>query len=294
MKILRRLLIYFLLVAGSVVFVWPFLWMAATSAKLDRELFSESLTVWPERPIPRLQSPYLDDRLFENLRGPRLEEAVGLIEKALGAVDYPWPADLTHNELLHQTARGIYGRLLNTLPGEDWELSQDELRAKIGPHISTRAISEVVGQLRRVLCLGDFRAQSYDQEEDLLVPATTAATAWKVEGPGRAQLLQNNTPNEPKAELRYDFSNGDTIRLSQTFHPTFPLERLHRLQLSLQSDDTWHRLRLFVEKNGQRFRASRTLPLSDHEWVIDSWQEPVRTIVRQRARHGRCWSRMQR
>ena len=39
MKILRTLLIYFLLVAGSLVFIWPFLWMAATSAKLDRELF---------------------------------------------------------------------------------------------------------------------------------------------------------------------------------------------------------------------------------------------------------------
>jgi len=273
MKILRLLLIYFLLVAGSVVFVWPFLWMAATSAKLDRELFSESLTVWPERPIPRLQSPYLDDRLFENLRGPRLEEAVGLIEKALGAVDYPWPADLPRNELLHQTARGTYARLLNILPGEDWELSQDELRARVGPHISTPLISEVVGQLRRVLCLGAFRAQSYDQEENLLVPATAAATAWQVDGPARAQLLQNDTPNEPKAELRYDFSRGDTIRLSQTFHTTFPLERLHRLQLSLQSDDTWHRLQLFIEKNGQRFRASRTLPLSDHEWVIDSWQE---------------------
>ena len=273
MKILRLLLIYFLLVAGSVVFVWPFLWMAATSAKLDRELFSESLTVWPERPIPRLQSPYLDDRLFENLRGPRLEEAVGLIEKALGAVDYSWPADFPRNELLHQTARGIYGRLLNILPGEDWELSHDELRARIGPHISTPLISEVVGQLRRALCLGAFRAQSYDQEENLLVPATAAATAWQVDGPARAQLLQNDTPNEPKAELRYDFSRGDTIRLSQTFHTTFPLERLHRLQLSLQSDDTWHRLQLFIEKNGQRFRASRTLPLSDHEWVIDSWQE---------------------
>jgi ABC-type glycerol-3-phosphate transport system permease component len=121
--------------------------------------------------------------------------------------------------------------------------------------------------------LEPFVSQSYDQEENLLVPATAAATAWQVDGPARAQLLQNDTPNEPKAELRYDFSRGDTIRLSQTFHTTFPLERLHRLQLSLQSDDTWHRLQLFIEKNGQRFRASRTLPLSDHEWVIDSWQE---------------------
>ncbi len=274
MKTLRTAIIYALLVMGSLVFVWPFLWMAATSAKLDRELFSESLTVWPERPIPRLQSPYLDDRLFENLRGPHLEGALGVIEKELTTVEYPWPSDLPRGELLHQTARGLYARLLNILPGEDWELPGDELRGRITPQLSASLISDVVGQLRRALCLGAFRAQSYDQEEDLLVPATTAAGAWQIDGTAGAQLLQNNTPNEPKAELKYDFSKGDTIRLSQTFHTTFPLERLHRLQLALQPDDTWHRLELFIEKNGRRLRATRTIPLSDHEWVIDSWQEP--------------------
>ncbi len=273
MKTLRTLLIYFLLIAGSLVFVWPFLWMAATSAKLDRELFSESLTLWPERPIPRLQSPYLDDRLFDDVRGPHLEEAVGLIEKELAAVNYPWPDDLPREELRHQTARGIYARLLNILPGEDWELPSDQLHARITPLISTQLISEVVGQLRRVFCLGALRAQSYDQEEDLLVPATAAANLWQLGGTARAQLFQAGSPNEPRAELNYDFSKGDTIRLSQTFHTTFPLERLHRLQLSLQSDDTWHGLQLFIEKNGRRYRAARTLPLSDHEWVIDTWQE---------------------
>jgi len=175
--------------------------------------------------------------------------------------------------LLHQTARGIYARLLSILPGEEWELSGDELRAKIAPHLSPALISEVVAQLRRVFCLGAFRAQSYDQQEDLLVSATAVAKAWQVDGTARAQLFQNDSPSDSKAELKYDFSKGDTIRLSQTFHTTFPLERLHRLQLSLQTDDTWHRLELSIEKNGQRFRAARTLPLSDHEWVIDSWQE---------------------
>ena len=273
MKIGRQLLIYFLLIAGSLVFVWPFLWMAATSAKLDRELFSETLTLWPQRPIPRAQSPYLDDRLFEDLRGPRLVETVGLIEKDLAAADYPWPDDLARPELFHETARGIYARLLTVLPGEDWELPAEQLRARVAPLISPPMISEIVAQLRRTLCLGALRVQSYDQQEDLLVPAKEAAAVWQIGGTAWAQLSQAGTPNEPCAELQYDFRPGETLTLSQTFRTTFPLDRLHRLQLALRYDDTWHALRLFIEKNGRRYAAARTLPLSDREWVVDTWQE---------------------
>ena len=43
MKGFRFLRIYALLIGGSIVFIWPFLWMAATSMKLDRELAGETL-----------------------------------------------------------------------------------------------------------------------------------------------------------------------------------------------------------------------------------------------------------
>ncbi len=272
-RTLRTLLIYALLLGGSLVFVWPFLWMAATSAKLDRELFGDTLQLWPQRPIPRLQSPYVDDRLFDDLRGPHLEEAVALIEQDLAATDYPWPNDLNRSTLIHQTARGIYARLLSVLPGEYWELPAAQLRAKITAEISPALIAEVVGQLQRGFCLGAFRAQSYDQKEDVLVPADRAARAWQIGGDAQARLVQKGTPNEAYAQLQYDFSKGDIITLSQTFRTTFPLARLHRLQLSVRYDNTWHRLRLFVEKEGRRYEAERALPLADYDWVLDSWQE---------------------
>jgi ABC-type glycerol-3-phosphate transport system permease component len=273
MKILRALLTYGLLIVGSLVFVWPFLWMAATSAKLDRELFGETLRLLPQRPIPRPHSPYVDDRLFDDLRGPRLEEALKMIEQDLATQEYEWPNDLERSAMLPQTARSIYAKLLNILPAETWKLPGDQLRTSLIAQIDPAMIHEVVAQLRRVVCLGALRAESYEQEEDLLVPAERAATSWQLGGTGHAQLIQAGTPNEPYAELKYDFSKGDTITLSQTFHTTFPLERLHRLQLSLRYDDTWHALQLFVEQNGQRYRAARALPLSDHEWVVDTWQE---------------------
>ncbi|MEO8045076.1 MAG: carbohydrate ABC transporter permease [Spartobacteria bacterium] len=273
MKIARSLFIYGLLLGGSLLFVWPFLWMGATSAKLDRELFGEAMSLWPQRPIPRLQSPYIDDRLFDDLKGPHLAEAVAMIEKDLASSDYAWPNDVDRQVLLRQTARGIYARLLTVLPGEFWELPAEQLHAKITPEISPGLIAEVVLQLRRVFCLGAFRAQSYEQEEDLLVSAERAATAWQVNGGAEANLAQSGTPNEPYAALHYDFSKDGTITLSQTFRTSFPLARLHRLQLSLRHDDTWHKLKLIVEKEGRRYEAARPLPLADYEWVLDTWQE---------------------
>jgi multiple sugar transport system permease protein len=273
-KTLRTFLIYSLLLVGSLVFVWPFLWMAATSAKLDRELFGQSLRLLPQRPIPRLRSPYVDDRRYEDVSGPRTKEALAIIEQDLTSFDYPWPNDVDRASLIHQTARGIYSRLLSLLPDEFWKLPAEQLRAKIVPQISPALIGEAVAQLRRAVCIGSLRVQSYEEEEDLLVPADRAATAWLLGGRAPAQLMPAGTPNDPCAELKYDFTKGDTITLTQSFKTTFPLSRLHRLLLAIRYDDTWHRFRLVVEKDGRRYEAARSLPLSDHEWVVDTWQEP--------------------
>ncbi|HEX4665726.1 MAG TPA: hypothetical protein VH207_03925 [Chthoniobacterales bacterium] len=33
---------------------------------------------------------------------------------------------------------------------------------------------------------------------------------------------------------------------------------------------TWHRLRIFVEKEGRRYEAARALPVGDYDWVLDT------------------------
>ena len=76
MKTVRNFVIYLLLIGGSLVFIWPFLWMAATSVKLFREMFGDTLRLLPQRPLPQGRSPYVDERLFADVRGPRLAEAV--------------------------------------------------------------------------------------------------------------------------------------------------------------------------------------------------------------------------
>ena len=84
---MRRGLVYAALFVGAVIFAWPFFWMASTSAKLDRELFDGNNRFLPERPIPRLQSPYLDDRLFAAVDGARMGEVLPMIFVDGGGVE---------------------------------------------------------------------------------------------------------------------------------------------------------------------------------------------------------------
>lgn len=270
----RVFLIYALLLGGSLIFIWPFLWMAATSAKVDRELFSDTLRLLPQRPIPRGRSPYVDERLFANLHGPRLAEALGIISANLHGLRYPWPGDLDRDTLITQTARGIYARLLNVLPDNIWKESSAQLRAELASRVTPPLIADVVSELRRYLALGSLRALSYDQQEDVLVPDSRVASSWQIGGNAHARLRQVISPRESGGELDYDFRTGNTMTLTQTFQTTFPLSRLHRLQLGLHNDDTWHALRIEVEKDGKRYRAERAVPLGDSDWVIGSWQEP--------------------
>jgi len=269
---LRSVLVYAALLVGALVFAWPFLWLAATSAKLDREMFGHGLLA--ERPIPRVQSPYVDDRYFAGVKGPRMGEVLPMIEQQLASVEYAWPLDLDRAALLKQVARGIYQNLVNTVPAERWKAPLDQLQTEIAAAANPNSLDGIVSQLRRVFCVGGFVVRSYDLQEDQLVTREDAAAAWHISGTATAQLMQAGTAQEPFAELQYDFSRGDTVVLSQTFHTSFPLERLHRIQLSLRYDDTWHALTMFVEKNGVRYRAARTLNSSDYNWVVDTWQEP--------------------
>jgi ABC-type glycerol-3-phosphate transport system permease component len=273
MKATKAALIYIALAGGALIFAWPFLWMAATSAKLERELFAEHAHILPQSPKPQLQSPYIDNRLFADVTGPRMTEIVALIEAQLRSTSSSWPDDLDQESLRKEIARGIYARLLTTLPRETWAETNDELRATVAAAISPELIVDLTNRLRRVFCVGRLRARSYDLQEDQLVAPENVAAAWTVGGTAAASLREAGTQVEPYAELHYDFAKGGVVTLTQTFATSFPVARLHRLQLNVRNDDTWHALHLYVEKNGVRFRAEHAIDVADFNWAVDTWQE---------------------
>jgi multiple sugar transport system permease protein len=262
---MRRLLVYVLLIAGSLVFAWPFIWMAGTSFKLEREVLSNRSRVFPQRPIPRAKSPYLDDRLFSKVTGPRRDEAIAIIEEQVRS--HAWLSAIDNAVAPQQAARGIYERLLGSIPYERWSESSEQLRATLVAAMTPDLIDSVFGELRRVFAIGQLRARSTELQEDQLVSASDAATKWSVAGPGALSQKAD------RAEFSYDFSSANKVTLSQTFATSFPIERLRRLQFYFQPDDTWHALRVTVEKLGQRFVSERAVYLADYTWQVATCQE---------------------
>ena len=118
------------------------------------------------------------------------------------------------------------------------------------------------------MLIGQLRARSTELQEDELVSESDAATKWIVAGPGALSQKAD------ASEFSYDFSSDSKVTLSQTFTTSFPIERLRRLQFYFQPDDSWHALRMTVEKLGHRFVSERAIYLADHNWQVATWQEP--------------------
>jgi ABC-type glycerol-3-phosphate transport system permease component len=267
--------IYALLIVGSLVFSWPFLWMATTSVKVDREMFGEKIHLWPQRPIPQVKSPYIDTRYYDDLTGTRMAELLPVLEAHLQnmhLVDDRLP-EPDRAAAVKQIARGLFKKLQDTVPMDVW--NSTALPAEATKRVDGAMVSDVLGEIRRALLFGQMRARSYDLQEDQLVAPDKVNTAWQVGGTGKAELVQIDDPHDPHAELRYDFTRGDKIELTQAFHTSFPIDRLYRIQLYLRNDDTWHPLIVYVEKRGKKFRAEQPYDLADFSnWGIGTWQEP--------------------
>src|ERR1044072_5465887 len=88
---LRNFWIYALLIGGSPLFVWPFVWMASASVKLDREHFADGAGLLPQRPVPRAVSPYVEERRVAGYEHQRLDEQVPRLVADLRARAIVWP-----------------------------------------------------------------------------------------------------------------------------------------------------------------------------------------------------------
>ena len=271
----RTVVVYGLLAGGSSLFLWPFVWMVATSFKTDREMFGERLHFLPQTPGAAVRSPYIDPGYFRDVSGPAMARAIPLIEARLEALggEFKVAGEVDRGTAVRETARGIYRRLLDRWPADRWKLSDAALSAEIDHAVTADLAQSVLLLTQRGLRLLQLRARSYDLQEDVLVPADQAAAVWQVSGNAAAHLVSGHDEGGGFSGLRYDFSQGDTIRLRGTFTTSFPVERLHRLQLALRPDDSWHAVTLTVEKLGSCYRAERAINLADFAPATYTWQE---------------------
>lgn len=269
-SIARVLLIYGLLIGGAAVFAIPFVWMIGTSLKVDREMFGETITLLPRRPVPAQTSPYLDAHYFTP---PSSADAERIKPWVLAHLDATAP-HFDDPSAANKMFPGLYQRMRDLLPRSAWALPDAALQSEVTSRIDTNMIAEVYRAIYRPLTFGSLRVRSFDLQEQEMTRDRTISSLWRIDGATPAEWRDIEDPTGAAGVLAYDFSAPDArVTLSTTLELPFAAERLFRIQLSITPDDSWHRMDFYVERNGVRYQSMRPAFLGDNQAMVVTLQE---------------------
>ena len=290
------LLIYGLLIAGALIFAFPFVWMVATSFKLDREMATDRMRLLPAAPRPRDASPYMDAETFpRSARPDGLPPAVwaaaqprlqGLIAARVAdwsprteAVDAVLDRALFDEDAYAATmGRGLLAVVVERLTDRAREAARAAAAAGQAGAIE-RAIGAIAADAARILdeatlrevfdrsfrrfCLGDCRVRS----DDYRMHTLSAGGQWEVAS-GPAELLARVGPAGVFQAARLRFARGaDTAVFRLAVDPPVDPGRIDRVHVTCRSDATWARVRFEVLRGGRCHGSTEVTNLAGRDWV---------------------------
>ena len=249
--IAAKVAVYSLLVTGAAVFSFPFLWMAATSVKVDRELQTRDLKILPLTPHARQRSPYIDTTYYDDIEGPHQEQLLPALEEIAEQSGFEIPAVVNRQIAEQQIARGLYGQLRARLPAKLWQSTADDAA-------------------ERLIAAAREEAPSSDDED--VVVAAAAALAEEpssddedmVVSVNRAFDLERRVPSDLRmwSDVERD-GGGEIVARHYLLHQASILprpiyrafkRRMHRRGVTVRAVREGYRLRLTTSKM-QRFRS---------------------------------------
>jgi ABC-type glycerol-3-phosphate transport system permease component len=247
--------LHLLLLTGVGVFIFPLLWMAATSMKTDDELTNGA---WlPSMPRFVERSPYV-------LRAPAPSKPIGvelerfekfvpmLAEVTRSAVDRAHPVSPEHAAA---TAALLLNRMTGRVPSKLWDGDERALREAYAAQLTPEAVREALSDRLARFEIRGLLFRTLDAHVTKVCDPKTIAQTWKVDC-GDARLV---AIPEGGAYLEYAFDHAaaEPIVLCYSFDLPADFSEMHKLMVSYKADSSWHRIdaKLNVESHeweGQR------------------------------------------
>ncbi|MBA2482566.1 MAG: ABC transporter permease subunit [Planctomycetes bacterium] len=269
------------------VFLFPFVWMVATSIKTDDEMASTSM--WPKLPIFQPASPYA--RAIEDVTRPAQapEQAWRDLEPALRSLTTDAVALSATAEPVDRPAwiAGASARLLAQtcakLPKAAWTSPREEALADYRALLTPEAVAAALDDRLARLELRGLQLRTLDGHIISCAQHDDFATKARIES-GEATLRAVGDATR----LDYRFSTTDARPVVLAFPLMLPVgfaaSDLHKIILSMKADDTWHRLDATVDIGGTRYESRRSTYLAKHRAVAIVFQPPTFDDQTSRAR----------
>ncbi len=280
----KSTLLHAVLIGGSIVFALPFVWLVGTSWKLDKEVQGEEIAILPQRPIPRLVSPYVDERHFPEIARPEhlgrhrwdgwMRDAV---HQEIGALVDSWSDDraneLPVEALRSELVQGVFHRLRNLLPHEAWSAEELTFRRELEAVLSEPLVGDAFEQAYRYFALGKVMVKDTKYNIYDLTGQTPIKDLWTLAS-GQARIEARLESERPVGVVHYDLASGELLEVACLLTLPFNIEEFKRLEISFRRDQTWHELRVLIETNGRLLRSAAPKYLGEDTWWDVTVQEP--------------------
>ncbi len=292
-------ILHAVLIGGSLVFALPYFWLVGTSWKLDKEVQTAKITIFPQKPMPRAVSPYLDERHFPDIEKPEelprhrwnhwMRDALA---EEIGKVVDAWLDDarderaraLDRSVVRAELSQGVYQRLCNLLPYDAWTAEELTFRQAVATVLKPEFAQEAFDQAYRYFALGKVLVKNRHYRIFDLSGQRAIEDFWKVES-GPVRITPQIEADRPVGALHYDFSKGDAFEVSTMLELPFDYREFKRLSLSFRRDQTWHELRVWLEVEGRLLKSASPKYLGEDTWWEVNLQEPSADDARMTARH---------
>ena len=274
------------LIAGSLVFAFPFIWLFSTSAKVQDEMYPPR---WiPGIPKRAVTSPYIGIRQNERPVRPvmvartdwnRLERPVldAITDKAAGMSDV-LPAFYRPHLEERELAEGIMNRLVRRAPDELFERAEEPVCTWFYERTDEELVRSVFETVYRRMAMAEVAFHGKDivtietPTKDETDPANFDRSPWEVVA-GDAELVPRTAGLlRPAQEVHYSYQDTDAFTLTITLPLEMPADNLKKIVVSVHGDRSWHAMNATVELDGKRFEAAQSAFLSSDRWQDVTWQ----------------------
>ena len=270
---ISSLWIHATLIAGTLIFLFPFLWMVVTSLKTDEELTEPSW--WPTMPAFRSASPYAR-RPVEVSRPQEVDPSTWnaalplLRERTLrAAADLSQPGNVPGHP--DAAASLLLSRLIPRISRSTWEAGPQQVADAYQALLTRDAIAAAMDDRLAAVELRGLQIRSLDADVFNIAGGGDVVDLFRIESGGGSI-----TPVEGAARLAYTFASPDAapVVLRADFELPCPPDQLHKLILAMRPDNSWHRLDATLDVAGVRWTSTRATYLSQHRPLSVIFQPP--------------------
>ncbi len=274
----RNVFLHAVLIAGSIAFSVPFIWLVSTSCKVPDEMYPPRWV--PQMPNRIVESPYFALRPNEKPEKPVTvskkdwERVFGPVQRAITdhvvemAPDLPafYKPYLTMPEL----ADGIMARMLKRAPDELFSKVEPFVAAWFAERVSEPLVREVFDAGYRRAALGDVVFHGWDVSVEF--PTQKSGLNWEkvsgdVEVVNREKELRRSAQ-----ELHYSFKHKNSFTMQTVLPLEMEPDNLKKIVISNHGDRSWHKIEGTVELAGQKYVSAQPAFMGTDRWQDTTWQ----------------------